>query len=219
MELQQPLCYPNTFDFGLPMDFLTEDQDTLEMAALSEDLFSSADCELPDFDVLPAIRFEVPSDKNVPEFMVPLDTLFLPPHAQHYDSCGTSASPASSGTSYTPASEAAASPSDKCLEALSDSPLQFARRSIREAKVDVRIGKRKPDVDLDTIPDIQERRKQRRLAKNRATAATSRARKREQMSHLAVRVAELEEQNAVLSKALALRTQELAEVTSTLRPL
>jgi len=41
-------------------------------------------------------------------------------------------------------------------------------------QVDPRIGKRKADVDLDTIPDIQERRKQRRLAKNRATAATSR---------------------------------------------
>lgn len=42
------------------------------------------------------------------------------------------------------------------------------------AKKDPRIGKRKPDVDLATISDPQERRKQRRLAKNRATAATSR---------------------------------------------
>lgn len=42
------------------------------------------------------------------------------------------------------------------------------------AKKDPRIGKRKPEVDLTTIADPAERRKQRRLAKNRATAATSR---------------------------------------------
>lgn len=35
-------------------------------------------------------------------------------------------------------------------------------------------GKRKKEVDLDTIDDPDERRKQRRLAKNRATAALSR---------------------------------------------
>lgn len=43
-----------------------------------------------------------------------------------------------------------------------------------QTKKDPRIGKRKPDVDLTTITDPAERRKQRRLAKNRATAATSR---------------------------------------------
>lgn len=47
-------------------------------------------------------------------------------------------------------------------------------RSPTSAKKDPRIGKRKPDVDLSTISDPAERRKQRRLAKNRATAATSR---------------------------------------------
>ena len=39
---------------------------------------------------------------------------------------------------------------------------------------DPRIGKRKPCPDLNSIEDMQERRKQRRLAKNRATAAVSR---------------------------------------------
>lgn len=42
------------------------------------------------------------------------------------------------------------------------------------AKKDPRIGKRKPEPELDAIADVQERRKQRRLAKNRATAAVSR---------------------------------------------
>jgi cyclic AMP-dependent transcription factor ATF-2 len=83
-------------------------------------------------------------------------------------------------------------------------------RSPTSAKKDPRIGKRKPDVDLATISDPAERRKQRRLAKNRATAATSRERKRKQMSELQHRVNQLEATNASLNKLLAQRDQELA---------
>ena len=49
-----------------------------------------------------------------------------------------------------------------------------APSSVPVAKKDPRIGKRKPEPQLDAISDVQERRKQRRLSKNRATAAVSR---------------------------------------------
>jgi cyclic AMP-dependent transcription factor ATF-2 len=65
-------------------------------------------------------------------------------------------------------------------------------------------------VDLATISDPAERRKQRRLAKNRATAATSRERKRKQLTELQHRVNQLEAANASLNKALAQRDHELS---------
>lgn len=223
MELLQPLCAPSTFDFGLPLDFMTDDQEALELAALSEDIFSSSDCVLPYLDLLPPLRAAAEtsscSDKDASLSMVPLETLHQQPKL--VDSVRACPSPSSSGTSYRPVSDADGSCGSDCTEAVhSDSPQQSSRMpAANGVKVDVRIGKRKPDVDLDSISDIHERRKQRRLAKNRATAATSRARKREQMSHLSVRVAELEEQNAALSDALAACNQQLAKATSALRPL
>ena len=72
-------------------------------------------------------------------------------------------------------------------------------------------GKRKA-VALDDISDLQERRRQRRLAKNRATAAVSRERKHAQMQALTVTVYDLQKRNAELSAALAAKEAELAAV-------
>lgn len=72
-------------------------------------------------------------------------------------------------------------------------------------------GKRKA-VALDDISDLAERRRQRRLAKNRATAAVSRERKHAQMQALAVTVYDLQKRNAALTAALAAKEAELAAV-------
>ena len=69
--------------------------------------------------------------------------------------------------------------SDATSDSASDSAVHEPESSKLPASTggqrkDPRIGKRKPCPDLNTIEDMQERRKQRRLAKNRATAAVSR---------------------------------------------
>jgi cyclic AMP-dependent transcription factor ATF-2 len=74
-------------------------------------------------------------------------------------------------------------------------------------------GKRKaPAIDLSTIEDPQERKKQRRLAKNRVTAALSRERKKAQMANLQNRVKKLEADNAHLAQTLAQRDAELEKL-------
>ncbi|KAK9832552.1 hypothetical protein WJX81_008454 [Elliptochloris bilobata] len=74
-----------------------------------------------------------------------------------------------------------------------------------------RKAKRKKEApDLESIDDIAERRKQRRLAKNRATAAVSRERKRKQMADLAARVQELEGENLALANDVAMRDAKIA---------
>lgn len=118
----QQCCEPATFDFGLPPDFMVED-DALELAALSEQLFMDAPLWLPvdepsvqplrstacsltgsdSVDVVCAAQQESPSP------MVPLETLHTleqsvdDKHLQRAAS-GGSASPASSGEadSYKP---------------------------------------------------------------------------------------------------------------------
>lgn len=76
----------------------------------------------------------------------------------------------------------------------------------------LRRGQRKPtDLDsLDSIPDPTARRRARRLAKNRATAAASRTRRREQMQELVDRVFELEKEAGGLRAALDGTRAELA---------
>lgn len=69
-------------------------------------------------------------------------------------------------------------------------------------------GKRKKDVNLEAIDDPDERRKQRRLAKNRATAALSRQRKRDQMAMLIERVRAMDAANASLKVEIARLQQE-----------
>eukprot|EP00884_Botryococcus_braunii_P011231 jgi/Botrbrau1/20108/Bobra.0173s0011.1 len=71
-------------------------------------------------------------------------------------------------------------------------------------------GKRKKDVDLDAIDDPDERRKQRRLAKNRATAALSRERKRNQMATLIERVRIMDATHASLKGEIARLQREVA---------
>ena len=73
----------------------------------------------------------------------------------------------------------------------------------------LKLGKRKT-IDLDSIHDISERRRQRRLAKNRATAAVSRERKHAQMQALATTVYELQREAAELTDALAARDAKIA---------
>eukprot|EP00803_Ostreobium_quekettii_P005109 evm.model.scf_2526.1 EVM.evm.TU.scf_2526.1 scf_2526:2028-2849(+) len=65
--------------------------------------------------------------------------------------------------------------------------------------------RKKPDVDLSKIEDVEERRRQRRLAKNRNTAAVSRERKKAQLISLEERVKQLEMDNAGLKYWLAYR--------------
>ena len=73
-------------------------------------------------------------------------------------------------------------------------------------KQPVKTGKRKTvDVDWTKIEDPIERRRQRRLVKNRNTAAISRERKKAQLQSLEDRVKALEEQNAALKYWLAYR--------------
>lgn len=235
----QQCCAPSTFDFGLPPDFMVDD-DALELAALSEHIFSDTPFLLPVDE--PAVQPLRAAGGSVTgsdaadadafgelqaSAMVSLHTLNAgtapeqncAQQQQLPDSVGSggSASPASSGqASYKPMSDGGCSDGSDFTD--SRQPLTPRNKAATTSatqdaskKVDIRIGKRKADVDLATIPDIQERRKQRRLAKNRATAATSRARKREQMSHMSVRVAELEAENAALRRALAASNAEFTD--------
>lgn len=57
---------------------------------------------------------------------------------------------------------------------------------------------------------LAEEKKQRRLAKNRATASVSRSRKREHLHNLQVRLCQLEQKNAQLSEKLAKQEDELS---------
>ncbi|KAK9806730.1 hypothetical protein WJX72_000804 [[Myrmecia] bisecta] len=67
-------------------------------------------------------------------------------------------------------------------------------------------------VNLDDITDPAERRKQRRLAKNRATAALSRERKRAQFNQLQARLKEMEDETARLTYALSSRDAEVVRL-------
>lgn len=72
------------------------------------------------------------------------------------------------------------------------------------------LGKRKAEQsELDTILDPAEKKKQRRLAKNRATAALSRERKKAQLQVLQQRVRVLEQENSSLSQVLSMRDAEI----------
>jgi len=62
--------------------------------------------------------------------------------------------------------------------------------------------RRAPVVDWRAIDDPEERRKQRRLAKNRITAARSRERKKEQMADMEQRMSKLEAENNSLRSLL-----------------
>ena len=65
-------------------------------------------------------------------------------------------------------------------------------------------GKRKmPDVDLDAISDPEERKKQKRMAKNRRTAAVSRLRKKARLDSLEQHIESLQKENQKLKSVLA----------------
>jgi len=81
-----------------------------------------------------------------------------------------------------------------------------------------KLGKRKA-VDLASIADVQERRRERRLAKNRATAAVSRERKHAQMQALAVTVYELQREGRKLGEKLAEREGEVKALRAKLAEL
>lgn len=68
--------------------------------------------------------------------------------------------------------------------------------------------RRAPEVDWRSIDDPAERRRQRRLAKNRVTAARSRERKKEQMVEMEDRMAALEQENSQMRALLASLAQE-----------
>lgn len=62
--------------------------------------------------------------------------------------------------------------------------------------------RRAPEVDWRAIEDPAERRRQRRLAKNRVTAARSRERKKEQWGEMSAQLSALEEENALLREMI-----------------
>lgn len=64
----------------------------------------------------------------------------------------------------------------------------------------------------DELDDVEERRRQRRLLKNRITAAMSRQRKKEELQTLKERVSELEDENRALRGALATRDAEMEQL-------
>ncbi|KAF8072760.1 rpsO [Scenedesmus sp. PABB004] len=81
-------------------------------------------------------------------------------------------------------------------------------------------AKRKaPEVDWRSIDDPAERRRQRRLAKNRITAARSRERKKEQLVDMEERMAGLEAENAQMRALLASLAQENAGLKEQLASL
>lgn len=73
-----------------------------------------------------------------------------------------------------------------------------------------------PEVDWRAITDPSERRRQRRLAKNRVTAARSRERKKAQWSVMEERLSGLEQENTSLRAALERVTRDNAELLSRL---
>lgn len=81
-----------------------------------------------------------------------------------------------------------------------------------------KLGKRKA-VDLASIADIQERRRERRLAKNRATAAVSRERKHAQMQALAVTVYELQREGGKLGERVEEMEREIRALRAKLEGL
>lgn len=76
--------------------------------------------------------------------------------------------------------------------------------------------RKKIAVDLDTISDPEERKRQKRLAKNRRTAAVSRDRKRAQMELLQDKLDALQEHTQQLNAALAKKDQEIARLAGML---
>ncbi|GMH45847.1 hypothetical protein BSKO_13810 [Bryopsis sp. KO-2023] len=75
--------------------------------------------------------------------------------------------------------------------------------------VNVAVGKRRvEDVDWTKIEDPEERKRQRRMAKNRHTAAVSRERRKNHMRDLETRVERLEQENASLKYWLGIAQRE-----------
>jgi hypothetical protein len=79
--------------------------------------------------------------------------------------------------------------------------------------------RRAPEIDWRSIDDPAERRRQRRLAKNRITAARSRERKKEQMAGMEDRMDSLEQENVQMRALLASLSQENASLREQLASL
>jgi hypothetical protein len=79
--------------------------------------------------------------------------------------------------------------------------------------------RRAPEIDWRSIDDPAERRRQRRLAKNRITAARSRERKKEQLAGMEDRMETLEQENAQMRALLASLSQENANLREQLASL
>ncbi|BDA51586.1 hypothetical protein COCOBI_19-1420 [Coccomyxa sp. Obi] len=124
----------------------------------------------------------------------------------------TGRSRSSSGTSslqegHRFAADAAMDAGEACGEAgpseTSGSPQQAPKKR----------GKKKlPLPDLDAIKDPDERRRQRRLVKNRNTAAASRQRKAREVDELNTRMDKLEQENAQLRRLLEHRDLEIGHL-------
>lgn len=96
-----------------------------------------------------------------------------------------------------PSAAELSSPEEHCLNSGNTSD------SSMDLQGEERPNKRKaPEVDWRSIADPEERRKQRRLAKNRVTAARSRERKKVQLAGMEGRMQQLETDNAQLKSLL-----------------
>lgn len=182
----------NDIDLAKSLDLL-DGCETFPWSTLEDDLRLD---DMLNFDVdflsLPPVSFteSVAAVPVLPEALTPMIPLEM------YSKL--TPSPTSSGSWHPTSSSnfSSGSPSDVTATAVS-------------TKKDPRIGKRKPEPRLDAITDVQERRKQRRLAKNRATAAVSRERKRTQMVTMEFQIQQLEADNAALASALTAREAQL----------
>lgn len=121
------------------------------------------------------------------------DTSGHPPLARHHSSSGTSRQQRQSSTDT-------ASISRQLEQSQPQKPL--TKQQIAANK------RRAPEVDWRSIDDPAERRKQRRLAKNRITAARSRERKKEQIVTMEDRMSAMEQENSQMRVLLASLTQE-----------
>jgi cyclic AMP-dependent transcription factor ATF-2 len=79
--------------------------------------------------------------------------------------------------------------------------------------------RRAPEIDWRSIDDPAERRRQRRLAKNRITAARSRERKKEQLAGMEDRMEALEQENVQMRALLSSLSQENASLREQLASL
>ncbi|KAF6260919.1 hypothetical protein COO60DRAFT_1503989 [Scenedesmus sp. NREL 46B-D3] len=123
------------------------------------------------------------------------------------------------GSSFA-AAAAAFLPQPQQQQPSSSSPPSSSQQEKPLTKQQIAANKRRaPEIDWRSIEDPAERRRQRRLAKNRVTAARSRERKKEQLAGMEDRMDTLEQENEQMRALLASLSQENASLREQLASL